>query len=183
MSPRASTIVALAVAALAAAEWRVQAHSGPPFPIISNQIKGAYDISVWTDPDTTDDGTPGGQFWITLDPSDKGATIPASTEVTVEIRPLDRSGNAVSGRASPVNSAIGRQFLAVTMDHEGRFAVAVTVDGPLGRVQLDSQVDATYDARPSPAVVVLYLLPFIVIGALWAKVLLRRKRRVGDTQS
>ena len=28
-----------------------QAHSGPPFPIVSNQTSGAYTVSVWTDPD------------------------------------------------------------------------------------------------------------------------------------
>jgi hypothetical protein len=182
MSARAWIIVALIVGAVATIQWRAQAHSGPPYPIISNQIAGAYDISVWTDPDTTDDGSPGGQFWITLDPSDKRATIPASTHVPVEIRPLDRAGTAASGRASPMKSAIGRQFVALPMDHEGRFAVAVTVDGPLGRVQLDSQVEATYDARPSPEVVLLYVLPFLALGVLWAKVLLRR-RRYRDTQS
>ena len=35
------------------------AHDGPPYPIVSNQVLGAYRISVWTDPDTTDDGTAG----------------------------------------------------------------------------------------------------------------------------
>ena len=30
-----------------------QAHSGPPFPIVSNQTSGAYTVSVWTDPDST----------------------------------------------------------------------------------------------------------------------------------
>jgi hypothetical protein len=39
-------------------------------------------------------------------------------------------------------------------------------------------VDATYDQRPAPGLMVLYLFPFLAIGALWAKVLLRRRRRL-----
>jgi hypothetical protein len=44
------------------------AHDGPPYPIVSNQLLGRYRISVWTDPDTTDDESAGGQFWVMIDP-------------------------------------------------------------------------------------------------------------------
>ena len=47
---------------------------------------------------------------------------------------------------------------------------------PLGRAEVDSRVDATYDLRPAPWLIALYLLPFVAIGALWGKVLLRRRR-------
>jgi hypothetical protein len=40
---------------------------------------------------------------------------------------------------------------------------------------VDSTVDATYDLRPARGLIALYLLPFLAIGALWAKVLLRRR--------
>jgi hypothetical protein len=62
------------------------------------------------------------------------------------------------------------------MDHEGRFAVRVTVDGPSGRGQVDAEVTATYDLRPPPGLIVLYLLPFAGVGALWVKVLVSRRR-------
>jgi hypothetical protein len=177
MSSSASVLIALILSGILLFEPRPLAHSGPPFPIVSNHIKGAYEISIWTDPDTTDDATPGGQFWITLNAADKATTIPPGTEVNVEVRPLDRPGPATSGRAAPLDGAIGRQFVALRMDHEGPFAVRVTVDGQLGRVQLDSRVDATYDSRPSPGLLILYVLPFLAVGALWAKVLLRRRNR------
>ena len=152
------------------------AHDGPPFPIVSNQISGPYSISIWTDPDTTDDGTPAGQFWVTLEAASGAGAMPAGTTATVSISPLDRVGQTHEGKAAPVNGNINRQFVALVLDHEGRFAVRVTVDGPLGRANVESQVDATYDLRPSPASVVLYLLPFVAIGVLWAKVLIRRRR-------
>jgi hypothetical protein len=165
----------IVVLALFSREPAAAAHSGPPFPIVSNRIAGAYIISVWTDPDTTDDGKPAGQFWVMLDPADRTVPIPAATHATVTVRPLDRAGATRTGRTSLVNGAVSRQFVALLMDHEGPFAVAVAVEGPAGPVTVESQVNATYDLRPARGLLALYLLPFLAIGALWGKVLLRRR--------
>jgi hypothetical protein len=154
-----------------------EAHSGPPFPILSDRTAGAYRISIWTDPDATDDGTAAGQFWVVLEASDRTSPIPAGTQASVAIHPLDRDGPTREGRAQPVNDSVTRQFAALLLDHEGRFGVRVTVDGPLGRAAVDSQVDATYDLRPAPGLIVLYLVPFALVGALWVKVLLHRRQR------
>ncbi|HEX8027998.1 MAG TPA: hypothetical protein VF491_06035 [Vicinamibacterales bacterium] len=152
------------------------AHSGPPYPIVSNQIVGAYDLSIWTDPDATDDGTPAGRFWLVLESAKKGVAMPADTRATVEIRPLDRQGSPLSGTASPEQGSASRQYITLLMDHEGPFGVRLTVDGPLGRADVEAQVDATYDARPAQYLIAVYLFPFLAIGAIWVKVLLRRRR-------
>ena len=165
-----------AAIALVLCQRSAAAHDGPPFPIVSNQIAGPYSISIWTDPDTTDDGTPAGQFWVTLEMAGGAGAVPVGTTATVSIAPLDRAGPTHEGKAALVNGNINRQFVALLLDHEGRFALRVTVDGPLGRANVESQVDATYDLRPSPASVVLYLLPFVAVGVLWMKVLIRRRR-------
>ena len=71
---------------------RVLGHDGPPYPIVSDQRAGPYVISVWTDPDTTDDGTAGGQFWVTFEPD--GSEAPAgNAQVTITATPL-RGGTA-----------------------------------------------------------------------------------------
>jgi hypothetical protein len=152
------------------------AHSGPPYPIVSNRIAGAYSISIWTDPDTTDDGRPAGQFWVMLAPADAAKAIPAGTQATVAIRPLDRQGLTHTERATPVSGAVTNQFVALLMDHEGPFGVRIAIDGPLGHVEVESQVNATYDLRPARWLIALYLFPFLALGALWVKVLLRRRR-------
>jgi len=167
---------ALAIVGLLCAGVSVHAHNGPPYPIVSNRIAGSYSISVWTDPDTTDDGRAAGQFWIVVDPGDNTRQVPADTRASVTIRPLDREGPALSARAEPVNGAVGRQFGVLLMDHEGPYEVRVTVEGPMGHAEVDSRVDATYDLRPSRGLIALYLFPFIAIGALWAKVLVRRRQ-------
>ena len=177
MKGTASVLAALVLARVGLGQAVVQAHSGPPFPIVSSQAEGPYSVSIWTDPDTTDDGKAAGQFWIVLDAADGRTTIPEGTRASVAVRPLDREGAIRSGEAAPVNGAVTRQFVALLMDHEGPFGVRVTIDGPLGRAAVDSRVDATYDLRPSPWLFVLYLFPFVAAGALWTKMLLRRRRR------
>jgi hypothetical protein len=162
---------------------RASAHSGPPFPIVTDRIAGAYRVSIWTDPDTTDDGKPGGQFWIVIGATAEGRTIPQGTQAEVAIHPVDRPGARRDARARPVNGATTRQFAALVMDHEGRFAVHVAIDGPLGPATLDGEVDATYDLRPAPALVLVYLLPFAAVGALWMKALRRRRRAPASRSS
>lgn len=176
MIRRAPPVTPWAVAGLILCGRGTDAHSGPPYPIVSNRTAGAYSISIWTDPDTTDDGKPGGQFWVVLEPANRAVTVPSGTEVTVAIRPLDREGSTLTGRAGPVKGAVTNQFAALTMDHEGPFGVRVAVTGPLGRAEVESRVDATYDLRPAPALIAVYLFPFLAIGALWVKVLLRRRQ-------
>jgi hypothetical protein len=170
----AASPLVLAAFAVIARTASLAAHAGPPFPIVSSQIAGAYDIAIWTDPDATDDAAPGGQFWIVLKPHGASA-IPAGTRVTVGIRALDRPAAELTAVAAPVDGLVTRQFAALRMDHEGRFAVRVAVDGPLGPAEVTSQVDATYDLRPPPALFVVYLLPFVVLGLLWVKLLRRRR--------
>ena len=152
------------------------AHDGPPYPIVSNQLLGRYRISVWTDPDTTDDGSAGGQFWVMIDPARAGDAVPSDVQAVVTIRPLERQGLPMMARAAFVNQDPSRQFATVTMDHEGRFAVHVDVESESGRVSVDSEVQATYDLRPSRFMLAIYLLPFLLAGFLWTTLLVRRRR-------
>ena len=155
----------------------LQAHDGPPFPIVDGRRAGAYEIAVWTDPDATDDGTAGGQFWVMLKAGGEAARagIPEDTSVEVSIRSAGATGPWQRMRAAPVDGKVTNQFAALVMDHEGRFDVRVEVDGPLGRAEVTAWVDATYDLRPPPAMLVIYLMPFLAIGVIWLKLLLRRR--------
>ena len=176
----------LLIVGLLAVARPASAHDGPPYPIASNQLLGAYRISVWTDPDTTDDGTAGGQFWVMIDAPRAGAMVPSDVTVVVTIRPLDRAGEPVMASAAPTGADPSRQFAALRMDHEGRFAVRVDVESAAGRASLDSEVQATYDLRPSRLMLIVYLLPFLLAGSLWTTLLVRRRRarvRSGDARS
>jgi hypothetical protein len=151
------------------------AHSGPPFPVVPSQAAGAYLLSVWTDPDATDDRSAGGQFWVVID-APRGSAVPDGTRVRVAIRALDRDQPFVEASAAPVDGDRARQYAALVMDHEGPFAVRVTVDGPWGHATVAAQVDATYDLRPPLPLLLVYVLPFLAIGMLWGNRLLKRRR-------
>jgi hypothetical protein len=159
------------------------AHSGPPFPIVLTETRGPYSISIWTDPDSSDNGIAAGQFWIIIEPPTTRASIPEGTRATVTVRPLDStppagpraSEPAMHATTEPVRGDVTNQFAMVTLDHEGPFAVHVDVDGPLGRAVVDSRIDATYDLRPAPYMIAWYLVPFVLAGVLWTRLLLRRR--------
>ena len=175
--------VAVAVAfMLAAFSVRVGGHSGPPYPILSDQVAGPYLISVWTDPDTTDDGSQGGQFWIRIHLAD-GGEVPPKTQATVSISAADRLESAREGSASPVRGDITNQFAALEMDHEGTFGVLVRVEGPRGRATVDSSVEATYDLRPPRSLLLIYLIPFVLVGLLWGRLLMRRRAMKSPSSS
>ena len=157
-------------------------HSGPPYPIVSDQIAGPYRISIWTDPDTTDDGSPAGQFWIRIHPAD-GGELPPRTQATVSIGAVDRLESARTASAFPLRGDLTNQFAAVEMDHEGSFGVMVRVEGPLGRAAVTSSVEATYDLRPPRPLLLIYLLPFVLVGLLWGRLLMRRRAMKSSSSS
>jgi hypothetical protein len=53
----------------------------------------------------------------------------------------------------------------------------VTIEGPQGPADVEAAVDASYDLRPRPIMLVLSLMPFLLAGFLWTKLLLRRRQR------
>jgi hypothetical protein len=165
----------LACLACVACARPAAAHNGPPYPIVSNQAAGPYRISVWTDPDATDDGSLGGQFWVLIDQPDSNALGP-DLRVHVSVRPLDRHGRPEAALAAPVDDNRSRLFAALLMDHEGPFAVRVEVESAAGSGVVDSEVEATYDLRPPRAMLAIYAVPFVLVGLLWAKRLARRRR-------
>lgn len=169
-------VVALAAGAGPGTRATLAAHDGPPFRIVSDHTAGPYEIDVWTDPDATDDGSTGGQFWVIVEPAGASGEPPAGTAVTVSIRPAATGAVWVTARAEPVDGRVSRQFAGLLMDREGRFDVRVEVEGPLGPAVATAWVDATYDLRPPPVMLVLYLMPFVVVGVLWMKLLIRRRR-------
>ena len=164
----------IASAALAFLPAGAAAHDGPPFPVLEDHLAGRYRVSVWTDPDATDDGSAGGQFWVIVHGADGGAAPPGlRIEVAVRAR---RGGGVSRALAAPAAGGEGHWFAAVVMDHEGLFDVGVDLAGSLGSVRVESEVEATYDLRPPPATLVLYLLPFLAAAGLWLKAVLGRRR-------
>jgi len=167
-----------------AASWpsRANAHSGPPFPIVEDGAAGPYRISVWTDPDVTDDATAAGRFWVTVHVAgDARAPVPEGTRVRVSLRPSGTQ-SAAETAAPPVPHKANQYFVAVVLDHEGPWLMEASAAGPLGQGRITARVDATYDLRPAPLATLVFVFPFLAVGALWLTALWRRRRPSGPAR-
>jgi hypothetical protein len=146
------------------------AHNGPPFPIIENRRVGPVVISVWTNPDV---GT--GSFFVMVDrPS--GGKIPDDLKVDVAVQPL-------TGRLPEKHYSAWRENLRgqveyktlVPFDAQEIWGVRVTLASAEGGGEAVANVEVT-----PPGLgrwdMLLYLLPFLGVGFLWFKAVMRKRR-------
>ena len=151
----------------------VSAHEGPPYPLFLDRQVGSYVVSVWTDPDV---GT--GLFFVI---PNTPAGLPPDTRVQVGVQPA-------SGRLPEVFYTAQREDLKgqvqyraeVQLDTEELWQVRVRLESGQGNVETLATVEATPPGYGRWDLLV-YLLPFLAIGVLWAVAMIRKtKRRTGD---
>jgi len=146
------------------------AHEGPPFPILVDQRIGSMLVSVWTDPDI---GT--GTFFVVLEPAD-GGTLPDDVDVEVGVMPVSGRLAEVRYPAEPQQVRYGaRYYTEVQFDHGEWWKVRVLLRSVAGTGELTAEVEATPDGTIGPISLVVYLLPFLAVGFLWLKAVLRRR--------
>ena len=146
------------------------AHNGPPFPIIENRRVGPVVISVWTNPDV---GT--GSFFVMVDPP-AGGKVPDDLKVDVAVQPL-------TGRLPEKHYSAWRENLRgqveyktlVPFDAQEMWRVRVTLASAEGGGEAVADVQVTPAGRGSWDLL-LYLLPFLGIGFLWFKAVMRKRR-------
>jgi hypothetical protein len=144
------------------------AHQGPPFPILVDRRVGPYVASVWTDPDI---GT--GIVYVVLEPPE-GHRLPARTSVRVGVRPVSGRLAEVFYDAEPQRAQSGaRYFTKVRFDTGGMWRLRVLLTGPEGGGDLSAEVEATPDGTLGPIELGLYAIPFLAVGFLWIKAVLR----------
>lgn len=153
----------------------VNAHEGPPFPLFVDQKVDPYVVSVWTDPDV---GT--ALFYVIVN-TQQGAAPPADLQVQIGVQP-------VSGRLSEVFYTGQRENLQgqtqygaqVHFDAQEIWRVRIRLQS----AQRTAETVATVEATP-PGYgrwdLLIYLLPFLAIGLLWAIAMIRKiRRRTGE---
>lgn len=147
-----------------------RAHEGPPFPILVDQRAGPYIASVWTDPDI---GT--GIFFVVLEPPE-GRTLPEGTTVRIAVQPVSGALPEAVHPAAPQRVRHGaRHYAEVPLDRGGMWRVRVLLDGPEGGGTLTAEVEATPDGTIGPISLLVYAVPFLAVGFLWIKAVLRRR--------
>jgi hypothetical protein len=167
--------IGLVVAVTLALCAPLAAHNGPPFPVVTDRAAGSYVVSLWADPDASDGGDADARFWVIVNPAVKGTALPADTVVQISIWPVEHRDVVRTETARPDEHEPSRRTAAFVIDREGKYGVKATVEGALGPAEIETVVDAEYDARPRPALIAVYALPFVLIGFVWLKLLMRRR--------
>src|SRR5215467_15777108 len=149
----------------------VSAHEGPPGPLFVDQKADRYVISVWTDPDV---GT--ALFFVILNAPEP----PADLRVQIGVQPVSGRLPEAFYPAERENVQGQIQYRAqVYFDAQELWRVRVRLESAQGNGEITATVEATPPGYGRWDLL-LYLLPFLAIGLLWAIAMLRRiKSRTG----
>lgn len=147
------------------------AHEGPPFPLFVDQKVDRYLVSVWTDPDVGE-----ALFFVILSTPDK-AELPPDLRVQLGVQP-------VSGRLPERFYTAERENLQgqiqyrtqVHFDAEELWRVRVRLESAQGNAETVASVEATPPGYGRWDLL-LYLLPFVAVGILWAIAMVRKLKR------
>lgn len=147
------------------------AHIGPPYPIMENRKIGPLKVDVWSNPDV---GV--GSFFVIIDPP-PGGTVPPDMKVQVIVQPLSK-------RLPPAAYNAWREALKDRVEFKAdapfdkeemwRIRVLLASGQVTGETDTDVMVTPTLMGRLN---LLLFLLPFLVIGFLWFKAATTKRKR------
>lgn len=143
------------------------AHEGPPFPLFVDQKVGGYVVSLWTDPDVGD-----ALFFVIVN-----GQAPPDLQVQIGVQPNSgRLPEAVY--TAPRENVSGQvQYRAlVHFDAEELWRVRVRLVSAQGNAETVATVEVTPPGYGRWDLLV-YLLPFLAVGVLWAVAMIRKTRR------
>ena len=149
----------------------ISAHEGPPFPLFVEQKVDRYLVSVWTDPDV------GTALFFVIVKAPSPAQIPADLRVQVGVQPVSNRVAEVFYPATRENVQGQIQYRAeVHFDAQELWRVRVRLESAEGNAETVATVEATPPGYGRWDLL-LYLLPFLAIGLLWAIALIRKLRQ------
>ena len=149
------------------------AHEGPPFPLFVDQKVDRYTVSLWSDPDVGD-----ALFFVIVS---SAAELPPDLQVQIGVQPASgRLPEAFyTGERETVSGQVQYRAL-VHFDAEELWRVRVRLQSAAGNAETSTTVEATPPGYGRWDLLV-YLVPFLAVGVLWAIAMFRKiKRRTGD---
>ena len=149
------------------------AHEGPPFPLLVDQKVDRYVVSLWSDPDVGD-----ALFFVIVSAP---AQLPPDFQVQIGVQPASgRLPEAFyNGERESVSGQVQYRAL-VHFDAEELWRVRVRLQSSEGTTETIAMVEATPPGYGRWDLLV-YLLPFLAVGVLWAIAMIRKtKRRTGE---
>ena len=158
------------------------AHGGMPVRLVADQRAGPYAVSVWATP-----GVGMGMLYVVYTPYRRrdGVAFVAPAAVHVGVAPA-------SGRRAEVlygahleavrtrGASPSARFVAhVAFDRGEAWRVRVVTETPAAVGDVRAQLDVTSDAMLGPAGLLLYAVPFVLVGGLWGRAAVARRRAAG----
>ena len=149
-----------------------RAHVGAPYPVLMEEPVGPYLVSALADPDVGR-----GTFYVLVTLDD--VAPPQGTTVTAWVEPEDGHRPAEAYPAERQETRYGERFVAkVPFDAEGPWQVRLVVEGPAGAGEVAFPVRVTPSGTGWLATLAC-LVPFLVLGGLWLRGVLRQRDRGG----
>lgn len=146
----------------------VSAHEGPPYPLFVDRKVDPYVVSVWTDPDVGD-----ALFFVIVNAPE----IPPDLSVTVGVQPVSGRLAETFYQAERENLQGQVQYRAqVQFDAQEFWRVRVRLGSAQGNAETVENVEATPPGYGRWDLLI-YLLPFLAIGMLWAIAMVRKIKR------
>jgi hypothetical protein len=158
------------VAALACLAASAAAHDGPPYPILVDEPTVAGELSVWADPDV---GV--GTFYLYLE----AGWSERAPLVRLSVRPVDGHRDESVHATEPALPGAPFQLLGrVPFDATGAWYLRLELEGRAGRTSVERTIEVT---PPGPGAIglVWFLVPFLALGGLWGRLLLKRSGGAG----
>ena len=147
----------------------VVAHEGPPYPLFVDKKVDPYTISVWTDPDV---GT--GLFFVILT---EPVNPPSDLRIQIGVQPVTGRLPEAFYNAEREQVQGQVQYRAeVQFDAEELWQVRVRLESARGNAETTATVEVTPPGYGRWDLLV-YLMPFLAIGLLWAIAMIRKTRR------
>ncbi len=150
------------------------AHIGPPYPIMQNRKVGPFNVEVWSNPDV---GT--GSFYIIVDPpKGSGLSVPQNMKVQVSVQPESKRlpvATYNTWREKLLDHVEFKTLVPFDKQEMWRVRVLLSSREVTGETDTEVPVTPTLLGRWN---LLLFLLPFLAIAALWLKAMrTTRKRR------
>ncbi len=152
--------------------FAIYAHEGPPFPILVDHTFGDSKLSVWADPDTEN-----GTFLF----YPEGATSHETLLFEIKATPKDKNEPILKSTALSAQLEQGKHSYSATLPFptEGFWNVTIQVKNKqngdiLTNVTIPVEVTPP---GPSKTEFAVYLVPFVLIGAIWIRVILFKRKK------
>jgi hypothetical protein len=144
------------------------AHEGPPFALFVDQKVDRYIVSVWTDPDV---GT--AQFFVIINTPN----LPPDLRVQIGVQPTSNRLPEAVYTAQRENLQNQVQYRAdVHFDAQELWRIRVKLESAQGSGETVATVEATPPGYGRWDLL-LYLVPFLAVGLLWAIAMVRKMKR------